>query len=860
MKRLISIVLILFFCISLYASRLSPEGLLHLTTRYFDITYGNENVESASLLASLCDELYEETCTYLGTEPQEKKIPVAITGESEVQNAYSTLYPSARIFLYDIPFGRELSSSWGNTLLGVFGHELFHHVSTNLRNGFWKGLSSLFGDFYTPVYLNASSSVLEGSAVLFESRNGEGRLNNPIYQAKLLEAKAEGLFPVSYLDITGLRDTSPTGDLTYTFSGAFFSFVVERYGMESYRAFLSKCNNAFIPFVDFSLYFHQAFGVWPQDEWVAFTQSIPTPVCRQEVVSSYKKGDRILASDGVRLVSFDSRSGNVYLDGEWLFTDVDVESASLEGNTLLYTVRVAGVVTKTKLYSYDLHSGKRRSVETPESLVAATLMGKKVVTVTHTGQSEDLWVGEKCYRLPFQIHALTSYDDTHLCFIGQDSSIYLFDTVAERFQVFDTHALTPYALTVGPDGLIYFTYAEKGTLLRMGVLDLDGSLTAMDEDVLGGIKRIGWRDGEMVVERSYFAADELTSFHPEGLKSVTVSLSYTDIPYAERSKKPLLEGEKASLWPYLLKGTILPAVNVRMPLDPTDQSVAFGAFRVSTDLYTDFAAVYGIGYSLDDKQGIAVGEVSGYLKRLQMQWILSSQLSFNGSFWNRVYAQGTYGDLIVQNQGEWYGNRNKGRLKQTSLVGFDNRRLRDKGQLSWGGIALSATFKGLWATETDAHIYNIGASFSVAVPSLLPLASSSQYTYNFPLRYTLKLYDDAREVLSQNLSVVLFSKEIQRGTPYVHLFFRRFILSFSYTGTWKDSYQGDYPLFDIGAVFSRFDQLEEEHTFMLSATFDASLNNRALKVDEGNLGLHLIYRTGEDKPFSLGVSYRVLSF
>lgn len=852
-KRLLLLPLLLVCFVPLAAARLTPSKAESISTVYFDISYGKESSAFAERLASLCDKLYEETCAYLQEDPYLRHIPVSITTETDEQNAYATLTPARGIVLYDVPFSGDLGSVWTDTSMAVFSHELFHVVSMAMRGPFWKGVSSVLGDCYSPIFLNASDSILEGSAVLFESRGGEGRLHSPLYQAKILQAKLEGFFPVSYLDVTGLRDTSPSGDLTYTFSGAFLDFVIHRYGMEHYLEFLRLCNNALIPLMDFSFYFHQAFGVWPQDVWKEFSASIPILHVHQGVAHDLPLGNRLFDSG----LSYQSHGGELYLDGKKILTKSGITSADTNGRELVYLYNDSSFSVDSVLVLRDLASGRKERILSRHA-DAAVFLGDEVAYIDHVSQKQTLHYKGESIPLPVPVTVLSSWGESHVAFIDATHRIVVLDPESRECVFFTLpQGMVPYSLSFDGDEGLLFSWAKEGTLLRLGRLSLNGSLFLMDEDVSGGVGKTHLdKDGCLVERRLY--SDRVVS------RLALSSLRFRE-DKATVEKGTLMDGgvEVGSdgwtkgdynPWRYLSKGTVTPLAVAVDPMDRTS-SYAVGLFRMSGDPYQDYSLLWGTGYSFSKKQGVALSQLSGYLRFLKSSFLADSQIWYDGSFWNRLRLKHVWGDLSLVNQGEWYGSWSNQKLRQYTSFTWNTIRNRGYGVFSNGGFSITSAFSGEWNVSRETHSMNVGLSVSLAIPRLLPF-SSWHFTYNLPLFYTVSLYPSTTIVLKQELALVLFSAEIQRGTPWLHLYFWRFVVALGYEGTWKDIDRGDFPLF---ALRRDWGLLEKSHTLSLSAWFCLSPNNNALALSDGKIGVSLLYQTGKAEPFSLAFLYSISS-
>lgn len=247
-----------------------------LQTKYFDIIFPTQSRVAAQILAENADLLYQKACDFLGSEPY-FRMPVVITPCTDQLNAYFTLLPYNRIVVYDVPPSSSDGASlavFSETLQSVFYHEVVHAVSLNMKSGFWKGLSLVFGDYLSPAMLNMTTMFSEGVTVSLESMQGEGRLNDGFSMHIVRQAKLENCFP-SWRDTLGSRDIYPIGSVPYMFGGAFANWLQQTYGMEKYSEFLYECGKLHLFFTSGA--FEKVYGLSIKNAWRKFKESIILP-------------------------------------------------------------------------------------------------------------------------------------------------------------------------------------------------------------------------------------------------------------------------------------------------------------------------------------------------------------------------------------------------------------------------------------------------------------------------------------------------------------------------------------------------------------------------------------------------------
>lgn len=181
-----------------------------------------------------------------------------MSGYNQIANGFSTQYPRNRQINY---IGGALmpdyfaSSSW---LLTLLAHETAHNYQTNVKdNPISRTLHDILGNgvFLTPIIpaitpnILESSFILEGNAVLNESRHGlGGRLYSGRFRA-LAYAQANA----GYLTKERLYNNTlffPYGEHFYTLGSYYQYYLAENYGVDKVnKYFKHRSQNWFWPFV-----------------------------------------------------------------------------------------------------------------------------------------------------------------------------------------------------------------------------------------------------------------------------------------------------------------------------------------------------------------------------------------------------------------------------------------------------------------------------------------------------------------------------------------------------------------------------------------------------------------------------------
>ena len=303
--------------VTVYAGGLYQDSGIHMVqTDYFDIIYPSESSVAAGILAATVDNLYLRVCRELSAEP-DLRLPVVLNPSHDQLNAYFTVLPYNRIVVYDtLPFSTDTSglTVFSETLVSVFYHELVHAVSLNIKSPLFRGLSSVFGDYFNPALLYASPLFTEGAAVALESETGEGRLNDGFALHVLRQAVLEDRFP-SWQDAAGARDVYPSGDVPYIFGGAFTRWLIDTYGKDRYGQFLYEWGKLHF-FKLMPGVFKLVYGIPLKDAWERFRDSVTVPgVPADPVDGNIVSEPAGISREGLYLSLTASSRGTAWIDG-----------------------------------------------------------------------------------------------------------------------------------------------------------------------------------------------------------------------------------------------------------------------------------------------------------------------------------------------------------------------------------------------------------------------------------------------------------------------------------------------------------------------------------------------------------------
>lgn len=204
------------------------------------LIYPLDNQDFAEQVAALQPQLQQDYEASFGYEMSERLYVGLISDNNQIANGFSSQFPVNRQMNY---VGGALltdyftTTSWLDTLIY---HETAHNFQVNPRdNAVSAGLYNLLGvgSLFTPVIpaitpnLFESPFILEGNAVLNESRHGNGgRLYNGRLRAlTLLQARAGQLTADRLYNRPLLF---PYGEAPYVFGGYYQYYLADRFGID----------------------------------------------------------------------------------------------------------------------------------------------------------------------------------------------------------------------------------------------------------------------------------------------------------------------------------------------------------------------------------------------------------------------------------------------------------------------------------------------------------------------------------------------------------------------------------------------------------------------------------------------------
>ena len=856
----------LLLAVFLFAIVLSPlgasvtrgtGGLLSASTEHFDIIYRSSNMETAALLYENCEDIYASLVDFYSFDPK-LHIPVVVTGEYKSLNAYFTCSPANHIVMFDTVGDIGQLSNYPQTILYIFRHELTHAFQFNIRGPFMQFMANVFGDILSlsPI-LYMYPSLSEGGAVLTESMDGYGRLNDSYAMQIVRQAKIEGLFP-SWLEIAGARDTYPSGLLYYNFAAAFLEYLSLTYGYDKVASL----------YVDFSKLswstfrkIKNVFGIPVKQAWQDFYDwvEIPEDVKDAEKVESRTQtgsyASPVLAPDGSLFV-YDYSCWDVLRFSEDLSACKPVLSVYTEDQNLSVssdgTRMLVSNITKSSSFVmlYELRNGKASLIHRFVSSDGKSFRKGSFVSYedkdyvllwSNIGQNTylDLYdpvtyeqVDGKSIDLGFDVIAsdLIDLGDGRAAFLYSHASCQYIAVLSVADMsvslVSNPDNIEILSLAKGKDGeknVLCFSWcpddAKSTNLCRYGELHLfsdNAEMLLSDSDISGGVSSpIRINDSVIFVAR-YFEQIKLrkTDMADMNLQEAS-SLGFESIKDAPKPDTLALSeaSKRYRAIKYFKDGILFPVGMVEFG---DSESIGLGLTWLTTDPTETFTHQIAAGYQVTSVMGSYTFTYSGIIP-------FSVYLS-------AIYGTGVLADPTTIQKGDLLLDAGISSSLSFELDSFNSIGVSGRfefaaysspsSELSYGiasYISATHTFArrtgtnpyAVFGFSTTAYLSDLrpGARFVLRLPQLMWWRCDGPNVTNLPLSLSVDaIYDSFNRVvgLDGTATVVLYSREIQRAIPVVlfGLHFQRFTLDVRYNANYITGADVFSHMLSVTAAFS----------------------------------------------------------
>ena len=565
-------------------------------TKWFDIIYTPKSESTAKILFQKADGVYEEVTAQYGITPQ-FRMPVVITYSVETFNAFWTVAPYNHVVIYDTAMnGLEELTVFSETLLSVFRHELTHAVTYNMKNGFWSAVSHAFGDVAVPGMFMVSVGMSEGATVTSESAAGEGRLNDEYAKQTVKQAKLEGKFPKAD-DVIGAGDKYP-GGAPYFFYGAFHQWLQDNYGLEAYGKYwyyVINLSKGLEPRA-----FLKAFGIKKKAAWAKFMEDyqvpdIPGDPVNADVVQDFFDTEAetysirnnsgslytSLTASQKRIAWIDSTKSEIqYVDvsdlnnkvikPKKLFSAIELNEISLSADGRLLAMsctsnNTPGSTGYVKIYDMDT---KQTFTVKQKSLKGAAIIvsdGEYYLAANHyVSPNNTIYLAkinfnndriastEEIAQVKEPLEQFCNYftglSNGKVAYIKKDKMEYsicissIDGTLVAEIKAPKERMVIRYLSAAQND--LYFSWAEPGTMPRVGKVSLEtGVMTLDSQDISGGVYSPVYAQGKLIYLGNFYRQNRILAYDNSFASAEEFQISQADVADQDSSVDFQLENQ-----------------------------------------------------------------------------------------------------------------------------------------------------------------------------------------------------------------------------------------------------------------------------------------------------------------------------
>lgn len=758
----------------------SSNNLNTLETEHFDIVFDDNSINEAFVIYDNCENIYEEIQLFFGIS-RTQRIPVAITSDINSFNAYFSQFPSPHIVLYNTIIANNNFNVFSKDyLLYIFSHELTHALTLMGNNNFIQKTFSQFINFST---LNTTSFNAEGFAVFFESRDGEGRLNNNLYKSNLLQAKIEDRF-LKYNETQGNRDIYPS-NVFYLYGAFFNEYIYNTYGSDKYHEFINSQHKLNLLFIDQNVVFKKVYGKSVYDVYNDFKNSLlnvplkeikfdnfnynPTQLIKSDnnvlVYQTINNSVRNVESNHKEISLLDNSYYISYNDGKYVLSgyqynnlpktityvindNKERKSYEIDNfiNAVNYNNQLIGILYEGQKQYIAIYEGKKLikkiDVEDDEYIQKVSIINKQIVFSSK-------------YNKQDRINILLS-DDTRKSFYFNDKDIEIID-----FSV---------------DGnIIYISTVKENQLPRLGYIDLnDETAYINDFDISGGVYNpiVVNNDVYYIANYSQDQTVKKSNLNQFNFVKEDLIIDYNDILGHKMINYDLSNVHKYNKYKYMLDGSFFPFVF------PDKYGANLGLYLFSIDpsetLSTTIFNNTTLRGDFNNTTTLQFSNITGNRNtKLKLTHDFDILNPIETSSLDCEYYYGKYFDL--------YRNLNLKIENQTSSFDFETF----VNELSYGiafatsvgpntenyfSLYLGNITKAYY--EPNTSIFNVSNTIdaSLRVPYLIPFIDLDNIVINIPAKFVVK-YNIDTDDLSYEVGALLFKKEIQSSFEKIPLYF-----------------------------------------------------------------------------------------
>lgn len=775
MKRLFIFLLSLVIMLTLPAKEKYVKE-----TEHFQLIFDSETEESARDVLDVVEDYYKRLVEYFNYDPK-MRLPVYFTTEYKNYNAYLSSFPSFHIVMYVTHNPFNFLTTTTDVLKTTFFHELTHAFTQSIKSGPVKFISSIFGESFVPGSIYMYKSFVEGIAVLMESKDGEGRLNDP-NALELLNNISEEKINLSYMDIAGSRDTYPGGELSYILGASFLEYLENKFGRGKLTQFIKECY--LFPISTTQLIFSSIYGCKLSDIWNEFLSSLESEskdYIDSVSISEYGGWSNLILSDNKIYLSDTSSSAlysieNGEIKKEFLSSSSFSELSESDSYLLFSSVNEKEEFVEVRrkdgrlLKRFDnYYSGLL--IDDSTILLVSHFDRRPSLTLFSLEENRELYTIE--LDRGWSIGEFTLLNDEITAFlVSEDGITYitLFNyKKRELSRIVMPKEYEILSLARSYDLSLAFSYydrSQKRGESRYGEIKREkGEWIYKVSDTLlkGGVSYpVKTSDDRIYFISSFFNGDKVSFIEYS-------SLDFSENQRVKEEAITLIEEEKRNVED---KSRYIPILNIKrgtlFPLASNGSFTGLGGYYIASDPTESNTISFSLGYSLLNKL---------YLAYFSYSYKDYLELSFSPVWNNDGFLYDA--NLITKYKKNLHSDYRYIKLQNSFTLSGDNSSISLYDRISF---YYQDTYKrGIGRYERLG--YSIGfdltttpyvaLDLALTLPRLLPIKGTPKLTISLPSTISLSLGYNSAFSLSLNTTTHLLTYECQKAITIFSLYLRQ---------------------------------------------------------------------------------------
>ncbi|HHJ34743.1 MAG TPA: hypothetical protein ENJ87_03160 [Gammaproteobacteria bacterium] len=221
-----------------------------MESEHLYVHYDDSNKALAERVIAIAEAAHQRLTAELNWYPVEKT-HIVLSDETDQPNGFATpIFFNRTVLFVAPPTSINTLEDFDDWLTTLIVHEYTHIIHLDKSAGSPEYLRNIFGRFLF-LFPNIFQPpwILEGLATHKETdaKRGVGRGQSTLFASMMREEVAEGLQPISHVNLP--VTTWPAGTTRYLYGVYFMTFISEKYGEDKLQQWVEEYSNNLLPFL-----------------------------------------------------------------------------------------------------------------------------------------------------------------------------------------------------------------------------------------------------------------------------------------------------------------------------------------------------------------------------------------------------------------------------------------------------------------------------------------------------------------------------------------------------------------------------------------------------------------------------------